>query len=135
MLDRTEEINNFARETLLGDLMAAAMKQMRSLDKPWTKVDELAQRRIIDQVRDDIGDAVLRAVDLIISDDRTRFRAKVDQVTFKEGVKAVLLMGNNEWSHELADVAGGTVLVVIEDPARYISGAVPVAEADQHALI
>lgn len=135
MHSQSEELRDFARETLLSNLMTAAMKQMRSLEVPWSKLDELAQRRAIEEVRDDISYAVLGAVDMIISDDRTRFRAKVDQVTFKDGVKAVLLMGNNECSHELADAAGGTVLVVIEDPVRYTSdGGIPIAAPDQNPL-
>lgn len=131
-----DEARDFARETLLGNVMEAAMKQMRSIEVPWTKMKEADQRKVISEVKEDVVYAILGAVDLICSDNRTRFRAKVDQVTFKDGVKAVLLMGNDECSHELADAAGGTVLVVIEDPGRYISGdGMPTADADQSALL
>lgn len=110
---------DIAREFLFGELLNAATKQLRSLDKPWLKLPKEQQEKLLRSVQDDVSIAVKRAVEIIASDDRTRFRAVVEQVTFKDGVKAVLTMGNTEASHELADTAGHTVLVVIEDPSRY----------------
>jgi hypothetical protein len=136
--NHSEEMRSLARATLLGNLMTAVMKQMRSLETPWTKVDEYRQKMIIEEIRSDTWHAVSDAVDLIAADNRTRFRATVEQVTFKSGVKAVLLMPNTEESHELADVAGGTVLVVIEDPTRYLGeegSSMPKPEPDQRALV
>jgi hypothetical protein len=125
-----------AREFMLGEVMASAMKQLRSLEKPWLRLPEEAQRGVIDQVRDDVTIAIRRAVEVIATDDRTRFVASVESVTFKDGVKAVLTMPNTMASHELADTAGGRVYVVIEDPSRYTHGGdnVPKAEPDQMAI-
>lgn len=136
MIDEQDKsTRGLARHVLHGKLMAAVMKQLRSLEKPWSKLPARDQAAVLDEIRMDVGLAIFEAVDLIASDNRTRFRAKVDQVTFKDGVKAVLLMGNDEASHELADVAGGTVLVVIESPSRYVSETgMPVPEPDQREL-
>lgn len=122
---------DLAREFLLGNLMVATMKQLRALDKPWLKMTEDAQNRVIHEVRMDVAEAIEQAVVLIASDNRTVFHAGVDSVTFKEGVKAVLTMPNTQASHELADVAGGAVLVVIEDPKRYSTGTDNVPQADK----
>lgn len=129
--------NDLARQYLLGELMATAMRQLRAVDKPWLRIPEEAQRRVIKDVETDCRAAVNRAVEIIASDARTRFKATVESVTFKDGVKAVLTMGNTEASHELADVAGGTVLVVIEDPMRYTltSEKAPKPDANQTSLI
>lgn len=110
---------DIAREFLFGELMGAATKQLRSLDKVWLKMPKEHQERVLRDVQSDIGEAVQRAVQIIATDDRTHFKATVEQVTFKDGVKAVLTMGNTMASHELADTAGGVVLVVIENPTRY----------------
>lgn len=125
-----------AREFMLGEIMSAAMKQLRSLDKPWLRLPEAMQREVIDQVRDHVSAAIRQAVEIIATDDRTRFVASVESVTFKDGVKAVLTMANTQASHELADTQGGRVYVVIEDPNRYTnhSPAVPTADPDQKAL-
>jgi hypothetical protein len=127
---------DLAREFLMGELMNAATKQLRALDKPWLRLPEAQQKKTLREVQDDIAAAVKQAVEVIASDDRTRFRALVESVTFKDGVKAVLTMNNTEASHELADTAGGTVLVVIEDPTRYTYAGenAPKADSDQAEL-
>lgn len=127
---------DLAREFMLGEVMAAAMRQLRALDKPWLRLPEDKQKEVIDEVRDAVSVAIRQAVEIIATDDRTRFTAQVESVTFKDGVKAVLTMANTMASHELADVQGGRVYVVIEDPNRYTqtSTAVPKADPDQPAL-
>lgn len=128
--------NDIAREFLMGELVGAATKQLRSIEKPWLRLPENEQKRVLRAVQDDVAAAVTAAVELIASDDRTRFRAHVESVTFKDGVKAVLQMGNTAASHELADTAGASVLVVIEDPARYVVPGenMPKAQANQAEL-
>jgi hypothetical protein len=127
---------DIARELLLGEVMAAATKQLRSLDKPWLRLPEGKQREVLHEVQLDVQSAIKKAVEIIATDDRTRFRAQVEQVTFKDGVKAVLTMPNTQASHELADTAGGVVFVVIEDPHRYTHAGtnMPKAEPDQKPL-
>jgi hypothetical protein len=127
---------DLAREFMLGEVMAAAMKQLRALDKPWLRLPEVQQKAVIDEVRDHVSVAIRQAVEIIATDDRTRFSAAVESVTFKDGVKAVLTMSNSHASHELADTAGGRVYIVIEDPNRYTasSPAVPVADPDQRSI-
>lgn len=128
---------DMARVHLLGEMMSAATKQLRALDKPWLRLPEDAQKKVLRQVEQDCREGIERAVEIIASDARTQFRASVESVTFKDGVKAVITMGNTQASHELADVAGGSVLVVIEDPARYTgfaSDAAPKPEPNQPAL-
>lgn len=125
-----------AREFMLGELMSAAMKQLRSLDKPWLRLPEAKQKEVIDEVRDQVSVAIRQAVEIIATDDRTRFAASVESVTFKDGVKAVMTMTNSQASHELADTAGGRVFIVIEDPNRYVmgSGSIPKPDPDQPTL-
>lgn len=132
-----QAVADIAREFLLGEVMVAAMKQLRAIDKPWIKLPEEAQQRVIREVRADVVMAVEKAVITIASENRTVFVAGVDSVTFKEGVKAVLTMPNTQASHELADVAGGAVLVVIADPKNYTTGGpnVPAPDKVQRELV
>lgn len=133
--DLPNEAKELARAFLLGEVMASAMRQLRALDKPWLRLPEEHQKRVIREVELDIRPAIEKAVELIASDARTRFRATVESVTFKDGVKTVLTMGNTAASHELADVAGGNVLVMIEDPLRYtVGGNLPKADENQPSL-
>lgn len=127
---------DIAREFMLGEIIAAATKQLRALDKPWLRLPENQQRNVLREVQDDVEHAIAQAVEIIATDDRTRFVAQVESVTFKDGVKAVLTMPNTQASHELADTAGGRVYVVIEDPTRYLMPGenMPKAQPDQQPL-
>lgn len=127
---------DIARELLLGEVMAAATRRLRALDKPWLRLPEAQQRNVLKEVQVDVENAVERAVEIIATDDRTRFVTHVESVTFKDGVKAAITMPNTQASHELADTAGGVVFVVIEDPSRYTKAAVglPQPEPDQKPL-
>lgn len=129
--------DDIARELLMGKMIDAATKQLRSLSTPWGALPMHRQEAILEEVKLDVSRAVIETVDLIASDNRARFRAGVESVTFKDGVKAVLQMKNTEASHELADSAGGSVLIVIEDPARYTEGqeGMPQSEHDQRPLM
>lgn len=127
---------DIARELLLGEIIAAATKQLRALEKPWLRLPEAQQRNVLHDVQADCETAIQRAVEIIATDDRTRFVAQVESVTFKDGVKAVLTMPNTQASHELADVQGGRVFVVIEDPTRYLARGdnMPKPEPDQRGI-
>lgn len=127
---------DLAREFMLGEVMSAALKQLRALDKPWLRLPEELQRNVIDEVRIDVQAAIRKAVEIIATDDRTCFAAAVESVTFKDGVKAVLTMPNTSASHELADTQGGRIWLVLEDPARYTQGGagIPKADPDQAPL-
>ena len=121
---------DLAREFLLGEVLSAAMKQLRAAERPWLRLPEEQQMEVIREMREDVSEAIERAVVIIASDARTVFHAEVESVTFKEGVKAVLHMANTMASHELADSAGGSVLVVIEDAKRYVRGSAKVPSPD-----
>jgi hypothetical protein len=127
---------DLAREFMLGEVMASALKQLRALDKPWLRLPEAQQRQVIDEVREDVQAAIRKAVEIIATDDRTCFTAAVESVTFKDGVKAVLTMPNTPASHELADTQGGRIWLVLDDPARYTqqTAGMPQAEPDQAGL-
>ncbi len=137
MTDTTKSAAELARLFMLGELMSAATRQLRALDKPWLRLPEAEQKRVLEEVQADVRMVVDRAVELIATDARTCFVAAVESVTFKDGVKAVLTMANTMASHELADTAGGSVYVVIEDPQRYmaVGDNVPRAEPEQRAIV
>ena len=134
--DNNQTAAELARLFLLGELMGAATRQLRAIDKPWLRLPEADQKRVLLEVQSDVRSAIDRAVELIATDARTCFVAAVESVTFKDGVKAVLTMANTQASHELADTAGGSVYVVIESPQRYkVAGDnVPQAEPTQREI-
>jgi hypothetical protein len=130
-----EEAHKFAREFLLGELIAATKKEFLPLAKPFSQLSEFEQESLLRRVQHTCEAAVKEAIEVIASDARLTFRADVDSVTFKDGVKVAMKLGKSEHAHTLADKAGASVLIVVEDFARYLNpGEAVKGEPDQPAL-
>lgn len=125
----------YAAEFLLGSLIKAATKHLKTLSKPWISMKEAEQQRVLAQVARDCRMATQDAVDLIASNARLTFQASVEQVVFKDGVKAVLTLPKGQWAHSLADAEGGIVTIVIEERSQLLDeGDALKADADQKPL-
>lgn len=131
-----EAVKNTAAEFLLGELIKASGKRFKSLAIPYMELRQDEQEKLLRGIETDCRDAVREAVEIIASDYRVVFRASVEKVEFKaDGVKAALSMHNTAEAHALADSAGGTVMIVIEDASRYLDiGDATQGEPDQKAL-
>jgi hypothetical protein len=130
-----EYSEDVARRFLLGDLIKASSKRFKALSVPYSELKQAEQERLLEGLHDDIREAVFDAIDLISSNTRLTFRASVDQVVFKDGVKAVLTMGKTLEAHSLADAEGSFVTIVIEDRSTMLdAGDATAGEPDQPAL-
>lgn len=126
----------YAQEFLLGALIKAATKHMKTLAKPWIELKEGEQKRVLATVQQDCRAAVRDAIDIIASNARVTFPAAVDQVVFKDGVKCVLTLAKGDWAHNLADAEGGFVTIVIEERSRLLDeGDSLETDPDQKSLL
>ena len=125
-----------AEEFMLGNLIKASSKQFKRLSVPFFELKEGEQKRCLEALERDIREIVENTIDIIASHGRLTFRASVDQVVFKDGVKAVLTMGKTEEAHSLADAEGSYVTVVIEDRSTMLQvGDALTVDPDQKPLI
>lgn len=116
-----DDVKITATEFLLGELIKASSKRFKSLALPYMDMKQREQENLLQDIADDCRAAVKEAVEIIASDYRVTFRASVEKVEFKaDGVKAQLTLHNSPEAHALADAAGNTVMVVIEDASRYL---------------
>jgi hypothetical protein len=111
----------FAQEFLLGAMIKAATKHLKTLSKPWIDMKEGEQKSVLATVHRDCREAVRDAVDIIASNARLTFQASVDQVVFKDGVKCVLTLAKSAEAHSLADAEGSYVTIVIEERSKLLS--------------
>lgn len=111
---------NYAQEFLLGSLIKAATKHLKTLSKPWIELKEGEQHRVLGAVHNDCREAVRDAIDIIASNGRLTFTAAVDQVVFKDGVKCVLTLAKSLEAHSLADAEGSYVTIVIEERSKLL---------------
>lgn len=126
----------YAQEFLLGSLINAATKHLKTLSKPWIDCKEKDQQRILAQIKVDCTEALRDAIDIISSNGRLTIAAHVDQVVFKDGVKAVLSLAKGPWAHALADAEGGYCTVVLEDRSPLLQeGDSMKVDPDQKSLV
>ncbi len=135
-LDKEE--NTVASQFLLGELIKAATKQLKELAVTWRSMSQEEQEKVLEKVQDDCEAAVRKAVTCIATGNRVNFRAEVKSVQFleKSEVKAQLIMFNAPEAHALADTAGRSVMVVIEDGSSYLEvGDALEGDPDQYSLL
>jgi len=111
----------FAQEFLLGAMIKASTKHLKTLSKPWIEMKEGEQKSVLATVHRDCREAVRDAVDIIASNARLTFQASVDQVVFKDGVKCVLTLAKSAEAHSLADAEGSYVTIVIEERSKLLA--------------
>lgn len=130
------ETAKITEQYLLGNLIKAVSEPFKELQVPFRALSELEQATLLTRISETTKEAVIEAVRCISSGDRTNFRATCDQVLFKsDGVKGTLSLFNTPEAHELADYAGKTIMIVIEDGSRYLNvGDATKGEADQKPL-
>lgn len=118
------DVIEMTESTMLGDLMAVVLQELKAAPNCWQKMSEQEQDDTIHRVENTCRQAVRQACHLIASGNRPTLVATVEKVEFKDGVKAVLAMGKFDPSrHDLADATGDTVLVVVSGAGQYMGGA------------
>lgn len=111
---------SLAKETLTGDLRDIMLRRIKALSKPWNRMSEAEQRAVISGVEFDVRGAVRRVLEVFAADGRTTIAATLEQVVFKDGIKAVLTASAFDPNrHDLADATGKKVLVVVADVDAY----------------
>ena len=108
-----ETLAEMATETLRGDVRDFLLDRVRNIRKPWNTLSEEDQSDQINAADDAAKFLIERVALLIASEGRKVVVAHVEQVVFKDAVKAVLnLPKDSEYRHELADAVGCQVLVI-----------------------
>lgn len=115
------EARTFAREFLLGELIKAASLELKIQTLPFGKMTQFQQEAVLTRIKEKCAAAVKETIEIVASDARLTFRADVDSVTFKDGVKVNMKLAKSEHAHTLADKSGSSVLIVVEDFARYMN--------------
>lgn len=122
-MSETQDPRTMTADTIGKDILSAIVMELKLLPKPWPKLSEAKQNDIIDRLRDRVDANVKMAVHLIASQGRTVVAGDLDQITIKDGVKAVVKFGPNAANlHDLYDVAGKAVLVVVADAENHTTG-------------
>ena len=138
-VQRSEATDQIARDTMTGDLRDCLLDFLKN-DKnplPWNLQGESSQRETIEKVERAVRHAVERCVRIIASEARSVIVAKLEQVTVKDGFKAVVSLSSKSdpLRHELVDAQGQEVLLVVSGSDPFSGERSPVeVQPDQHVL-
>lgn len=128
---------NMTAQTLGKDLLSALVLELKMLPDTWAKLSQKKQDDIIDRLRNRVDASVKMAVHLIAANGRTVVMGDLDQITIKDGAKAVVKIGKSVTAlHDLAEAQGRAVLLVLgANPEEHTEGMDEVTgESDQRSF-
>lgn len=122
--------------TIGADLLQALVQEVKLLPDVWPKMSKAKQDDVIERLRKRVIHNVQMATHLIASDGRVTVVAELEQITVKDGIKAVLTMSKNDPNrHGLIDCQGKTVLIALADAEAHMGEVAAVrGEEDQRAM-
>lgn len=136
MTEKSQDFRNMTADSIGKDLLSALVAEIKLLPDPWPKLSKKKQDDVIDRLRSRVDSNVKMAVHMLAAEGRTCVAGDLDQITIKDGVKAVVKFSAGAANlHELFEVAGKAVLVVVANAADHTGGMDDIkGEADQRAM-
>lgn len=135
-MNAPQDIRHMTADTLGKDLLGALITEIKLLPDSWQKLSKSKQDDVIDRLRKRVESNVKMAVHLLAADGRVTIAGDLDQITIKDGVKAVVKFGAGaENLHQLYEVSGKSILLVVANAADHLGGISEMAgESDQRAM-
>lgn len=135
-MNAPQDFRSMTADSIGKDLLSALLSEIRLLPKPWDQIAKSKQDDIIDRLRKRVETNVKMAVHLLSSQGRTVVVGDLEQITIKDGAKAVIKIGRSAESlHDLYDAQGKAVLVIVSDAGEHTGGMDGITgEEDQRAM-
>lgn len=136
MNEQMKETLNMTAQSIGKDLLSGLVQELRLLPDVWVKISKAKQDDIIDRLRKRVDTNVKMAVHLVASEGRTVIAGDLEQITIKDGVKAVCKFSQHAPNlHEMFDAAGKAILLVVANAADHTGGMDEIkGESDQRAM-
>lgn len=136
MNEQMKETLNMTAQSIGKDLLSGLVQELRLLPDVWVKISKAKQDDIIERLRKRVDTNVKMAVHLVASEGRTVIAGDLEQITIKDGVKAVCKFSQHAPNlHEMFDAAGKAILLVVANAADHTGGMDEIkGESDQRAM-
>lgn len=135
-MTQEKDIREMTADTIGRDILQALVQEIKLLPDLWVKMPKRKQDDVINRLRARVEYNVRMAVHLIASQNRTTIIGDLEQVTSKDGIKAVFkISANADGRHNLLDQVGKACLIVIANAEEAVAGMDDVqGEPDQRAM-
>lgn len=118
-----KDIRKMTSDTIGADILDALVAEVRLLPDVWPKLSQDKQDDIIERLRMRVKYNVRMAVHILAAQERTVIVGDLEQVTSKDGIKAVFKISASAGGrHELFDSIGQQCLLVIASHDEYTAG-------------
>lgn len=125
-----------ATATMLGDLVSFLIDELKAAPDCWQKLSQFQQDDVIARATSRCTFAVQQVVSIIAADGRDTITADLEQITAKDGIKAVCTLAKHDPNrHALLDAVGKPVLIVVAGSSQFLGGELPKADPDQQSLL
>jgi hypothetical protein len=119
MTDKSTE--DLAAETLSGDLRDVMLTHIRSMETPWSKLSEQAQRDKIYAITNATETIVRRAVSIVAAQGNEPMFARIAKFTVKDEIKAELVASSSVSNIEkVAENIGQPAIVIFANPDAFM---------------
>lgn len=131
-----QDFRQITAETAGKDLLGALVTEIKLLPDVWQKLPKAKQDDVIERLRKRVAENVSMVVHTLAADGRIVVAGDLEQITIKDGVKAVVKFGASTANlHDLYDANGKAVLVVVANAADYTQGMDDIkGEDDQRSM-
>ena len=135
-MNAPQDFRAMTADSIGKDLLSALVTEVKLMPDTWPKLSQKRQDDIIDRLRKRVESSVSMAVHLLAAQGRVTVCGDLDQITIKDGVKAVVKFSPAAASlHQLYEAAGKAVLVIVAAAEDHTAGMGEIAgEADQRAM-
>lgn len=117
-------------ETLYGSIRDNVLREFKTMEKPWAKMTEVEQERIIHRAGDIASQVVRGAVAIVADEGFENVRVTIAQFTVKDGIKIQLTASNYlESVTALAAHGHSAAVLVLAEPSKFMGEENP-AEPD-----
>ena len=132
----SQDFRAMTAETIGIDLLKALLDELKLMPDVWQKLTQGKQNDIIARLRARVESNVKMAVHLLAAEGRIVVVGDLEQITIKDGVKAVVKFTPSAPNlHNLYDAANKAVLVVVASADDLTGGmGVVQGEADQRVM-
>lgn len=134
--DHLPETLAMTARTVGADLLNSLIREIKMLPNVWPKLTKQKQDDVIERLRTRVDDNIKMAVHLIAADGRTVVSGVLEQITIKNGSKAVVTVAKGDANAQaLYGATSKQVLLVVADPREHTGGMDGVrGEDDQRGL-
>jgi hypothetical protein len=125
-----------ATDSLGKSLMRVLVSHLKALPGPWNKLAEKRQEELLEQMGDEVHQAVQHGARQLIGYGLPHVVATLQQITIKDGVKATVVFDRAEETLDvLSHQVGRQLVLVLADPQAFAEGVHDFeADADQNPL-